>query len=126
MTNERFKILIVEDDDPSYLYLESLLRQIPVDSLRAVNGKEAVSFCSDNQDIDLVLMDLKMPVMDGLDATRRIKSIRRTLPIIAITAYAFTGDEKVAMDAGCDEYLTKPVKKELLFKKLGEHGICCF
>jgi two-component system, cell cycle response regulator DivK len=125
MTKERSLILVVEDDDPSYLYIESLLRQIPVDILRAVNGKDAVSFCYENGEIDIILMDLKMPIMDGLDATRRIKAMRKSLPIIAITAYAFTGDEKVAMDAGCDEYLTKPVKKELLFTKLAVYGIPC-
>lgn len=116
-------ILIVEDDEPSYIYLESLIRKIPVSVLRAINGDEAVTFCRENSDIAIVLMDLKMPVMDGLDATRTIKAFRNDLPVIIITAYAFSSDEKIAMSTGCDEYLTKPVNKELLYKKLEFYGL---
>lgn len=116
-------VLVVEDHEPSYLILESLLRQFPVFTLRAENGQEAFDYCREDPDIALVLMDLKMPVMDGLDATRRIRAIRKTLPIIAITAYAFSSDEEIAIAAGCSDYLTKPVKKELLFKKIEQYGI---
>ena len=123
MDNKRPVILIVEDDEPSYLYLESILKQIPVTVLRVENGRKAVNLCGSGAQVSLILMDLKMPVMDGLDATRKIKTINPGLPIIVITAYAFSGDEKIAVDAGCDEYLTKPVKKELLFKKLEAYGI---
>ncbi len=115
-------ILIVEDDEPSYLYLTSLLLRLPCSLVRAVNGQEAVSLCRGSDDISIVLMDLKMPVMDGLDATRNIKAVREDLPVIVITAYAFSGDEKVAMEAGCDEYLTKPVKKEFLYRTLAKYG----
>jgi two-component system cell cycle response regulator DivK len=123
MNIKKTVILIVEDDEPSYVYLESVLRKLAVTTIRAYDGKEAVDYCRENPEIDLVLMDLKMPVMDGLDATRRIKAARQGLPVIAITAYAFSGDEKIAMAAGCDDYLTKPVKKELLFKKLEKYGV---
>ena len=115
-------ILIVEDDEPGYLYLESILKSIPANILRAENGQKAVDFCRDNEEIALVLMDLKMPVMDGLEATRKIKSMHSELPIIAVTAYAFSGDEKRVLAAGCDEYLSKPVKKELIFRKLEKYG----
>lgn len=120
--NSRPIILIVEDDEPSYLYLESIVKSLPANVLRAENGLKAVSFCTDNQDIGIVLMDLKMPVMDGLEATRKIRSMRQDLPIIAVTAYAFSSDEKKVLAAGCDEYLSKPVKKELLLKKLEKYG----
>jgi CheY-like chemotaxis protein len=123
MEDKSAVILIVEDDDPSYLYLETILKHLPAFVLRAENGQEAIDYVTHDPGISIVLMDLKMPVMDGLDATRKIKSIRKKLPIIAITAYAFSSDEKIAMSAGCDDYLTKPVKKELLFKKLEAHGI---
>ena len=123
MDNKRSVILIVEDDEPSYLYLESVLKQVPATILRAENGKKAVDFCREDPDISIVLMDLKMPVMDGLEATRKIKSLRGSLPVIAITAYAFSGDERRVLAAGCDEYLTKPVKKELLLRKLESYGI---
>ncbi len=116
-------ILIVEDDEPSYLYLVSLLRLLPYTLLRAENGKEAVDYCIENQDIKMILMDLKMPVMDGLTSTRKIKAFRSDLPIIAITAYAFSSDERMAINAGCDEFLPKPVKKDLLFLKLEKFGI---
>lgn len=116
-------ILIVEDDEPSFLYLESVLRNVPASLVHAVNGKEAVDICKANEDVSIVLMDLKMPVMDGLDATRFIKEIRKDLPVIAITAYAYSGDQRAVMVAGCDDYLTKPLKKELLYLKLESYGI---
>jgi CheY-like chemotaxis protein len=116
-------ILVVEDDEPSFLYLKTILKQIPATILRARNGKEAVDLCIEFPGISVVLMDLKMPVMDGLDATSKIKTLRKDLPVIVITAYALSGDERMAMASGCDDYLTKPVKKALLFKKLKRYGI---
>ncbi len=117
------EILIVEDDEPSYMYLASLISRIPCSIVRAINGQEAVAICESEERLAIVLMDLKMPVMDGLDATRAIKNVRSNLPVIAITAYAFSSDEKAVMAAGCDEYLTKPVKKEQLFRVLRSYGI---
>ena len=70
----------------------------------------------------MVLMDLKMPVMDGVEATKRIKSFCPHLPVIAVTAYALSGDEKRALDAGCDDYVAKPFEKELLLKKMRKFG----
>ena len=116
-------ILIAEDIEQNFLLMLAILRFTEVTLVHAENGQEAIDFVTNDPGISIVLMDLKMPVMDGLDATRKIKSIRKSLPIIAITAYAFSSDEKIAMSAGCDDYLTKPVKKELLFKKLEAHGI---
>jgi CheY-like chemotaxis protein len=115
-------ILIVEDDEASYLYLESILRRSSLKVLHALNGLEALDICL-SHDIAIVLMDMKMPGMDGFEATRRIKSIKKDLPIIAITAYAMSGDEQRVKDAGCDGYLTKPMKKELLIHQLGEYNI---
>ena len=115
-------ILIVEDDEASYLYLESILRRTYSTVLHALDGREALGFCN-SRDITLVLMDLKMPVMDGFEATRRIKSFKPDLPIIAITAYAMSGDEQRAFDAGCDDYLAKPLKKEDFLKKLQVYNI---
>ena len=108
-------ILIAEDDDYSYFYIETLLRE---DSkiLRACNGQEAVDLCRKHPDINLVLMDIEMPVMSGIEATLIIKSFRNDLPIIAITAFAQIGDEFRIKEAGCDDYLSKPINKtELLF-----------
>ena len=115
-------ILIVEDDEASFLYLESVLRRINVSVMHAENGFGALNLIH-NQAIAIVLMDLKMPGMDGFEATKRIKALKPDLPVIAITAYAMSGDEKRALDAGCDDYLTKPLKKEMLFSKLELFGM---
>ncbi len=88
--------------------------------IHASDGKEALEKFQQNPDIGLILMDIKMPVMDGLEATRQIKDIKRNVPIIAITAYAMTGDEDKALEAGCDGYLTKPINKKQLFEKIAE------
>lgn len=113
---------MVEDDEASSFYLRTLLKNTPAQVLLAGNGEDAVDFC-EKLDISIVLMDIKMPGIDGYEATRRIKSFKAELPVIAITAYAMAGDEQKARAAGCDDYLTKPLKKDLLFNKLEEFGI---
>jgi CheY-like chemotaxis protein len=115
-------ILIVEDDEASYLFLQSLLSRTPAKVFHAINGIDALNLCH-SQEINLVLMDLKMPGMDGFEATRKIKEFKPGLPIIATTAYAMTGDEQRALDAGCDDYISKPMRKDLLFSKLERYGI---
>jgi len=111
-------ILIVEDDEANSQFIETLLRKTVIPTFLATNGKFAVDLCREHPEISLVLMDIKMPVMDGLEATREIKSFRKELPIIALTAFAMSGDEQRALGAGCDDYLTKPLSREELFKKL--------
>ena len=115
-------VLIAEDDLYNDFYMNIILKSLASVVFRAANGKEAVEMCQLHPEISLVLMDLKMPVMDGLEATRQIKSFRKELPVIAITAYAFSRDKKKALEAGCDDFLSKPVSKEELletFKKFG-------
>jgi len=116
-------ILIAEDDDINYYYFKVLLTHDSIEIIHAKNGIEAVGLCQEHPEIELVLMDLKMMDMDGFEATRQIKSFRTNLPIIAITAYSESEDKRKALQAGCDEFLTKPVKKELLIKKLEEFGL---
>ncbi|MEI6683102.1 MAG: response regulator [Bacteroidota bacterium] len=111
-------VLIAEDDEANLQFIETLLRKKAIPLLLAVNGKSAVALCREHPEISLVLMDIKMPVMDGLEATREIKTFRKELPVIALTAYAMSGDEQRALDAGCDDYLTKPLSKDELIKKL--------
>jgi two-component system, sensor histidine kinase and response regulator len=107
-------ILIAEDDDHSYYYIELLLKK-DYNILRACNGQEAVDLCNQHPEISLVLMDIKMPVMNGMEATQIIKSFRNDLPIIAVTAYAESGNEHKVKEAGCDAYISKPITKtELL------------
>ena len=111
-------ILVAEDDESNSLFIETVLRKTKIPVLVANNGKTAVDLCQEHPEISIVLMDIKMPVMDGLQATREIKSFRKDLPIIALTAYAMSTDEQRVHEAGCDDYLTKPLNREDLMKKL--------
>ncbi|MDY0103150.1 MAG: response regulator [Lentimicrobium sp.] len=110
------KILIAEDEDSNYRYIEKLLSKIGYRLLRARNGYEAVEFARIYNDIDLILMDIKMPVKNGVEATREIRLFKPNLPIIATTAFAIPGDRDVFLKAGCDEYIPKPIKSEVLIE----------
>lgn len=107
-------ILIAEDDELNFLFLEAVLDSLGYNYIHAVNGKEAVDFCRINTEISIVLMDIKMPVMNGDEATRQIREFRPDIPIIATTAYAITGDEYSFLEIGFDDYLPKPIIKEKL------------
>jgi signal transduction histidine kinase len=113
-----YHILIAEDTKINYLFLINLLKKSKVKTSWAKNGKEAVEFVLEDHSINLVLMDMKMPVMDGYTASKHIKSLNSKLPIIAVTAYAMHGDMERAIVAGCDDYLSKPLNVEELFSKL--------
>ncbi|MCD4679522.1 MAG: response regulator [Bacteroidales bacterium] len=78
------------------------------------NGKDAIETCRDKPELDLVLMDIKMPKMNGYDTTRQIRKFNKNLVIIAQTAYALSGDKKKAIEAGCNDYIPKPLNKKLL------------
>jgi len=114
------KIMVVEDEEINYLLLRGILSRQGAQLIRAKNGQEGIQRYRENPDIDLVLMDIRMPVMNGLDATRALKKIKRDLPVIAITAYTMPEDKIEAFKAGCDEFLTKPVKRDILFQVLLE------
>lgn len=109
-------ILIAEDDETNFYLLQAIFLAKSVKIIRAVNGREAVDICINNTNISVVLMDIKMPEMDGLEATRQIKSFRPGLPIIAVTAHALSGDKEIALMAGCDGYISKPIIKDQLFQ----------
>ncbi len=113
-------ILIAEDEISNYMLLETLLEPYPYKIIHVTNGKAALDECLDKPDIELVLMDIKMPVMNGLEATRLIKKVRPDLPVIAITAHALEGDRERVLDAGCDEYITKPIRREELLQKVSD------
>jgi len=102
--------------------MDILLQPITSAIFKAPNGQVAVEMCRLHPEISIVLMDVKMPVMDGLEATRQIKSFRKDLPVIAVTAYALSRDKKKALDAGCDDFMSKPVSKKELLEKLKKHG----
>jgi CheY-like chemotaxis protein len=113
-------LLIVEDDHINYKYLEILLLRTNVTVLRALDGQQAVDLCRNHPEIDVVLMDIQLPILNGYDATKKIKAFRGDLPIIAQTANAMDDDKDKCLNAGCDDYLTKPISHEVLFNLLDD------
>ena len=108
------RILIAEDVESNFLYLSAVLSKMKAKIYWAKNGKEAIDIFK-KEEVDLILMDLQMPEMNGYEATKVIKAIRPDLPIIAQTAFAMSDDREKALEAGCDDYLAKPIKsKDLL------------
>jgi PAS domain S-box-containing protein len=112
-TNDKF-VLITEDDEASFEYLKIVLELNNVKYLRAKNGEEAVNICSENDAIGLVLMDVNMPLLNGYEATKKIKKLNPNIPIVAQTAYAFEKDKEKAILVGCDDYIAKPVMMDVL------------
>lgn len=117
--DKQYNILVVEDDETSFLLLEAILEPYNCRLLNAVDGKQAVSICISNPNIDLILMDIKLPQIDGYEATRQIRAFNSKVPIIAQTAYALQGDNEKSLAAGCNSYVTKPIVKDDLLKKIG-------
>jgi PAS domain S-box-containing protein len=107
-------VLVAEDDEFNYKFIEIVLKKENYIVLRAENGMEAVRSCREHPGINLVLMDMKMPIMGGLEATREIKKISPNLPIIALTAYVSSSDEYQAYLSGCDEFISKPINRTRL------------
>lgn len=111
--------LLVADDVPvNQIIIQEMLEDQDITTLYASNGKEAIAMVQKHPEISLVLMDVKMPIMNGYEATAEIKKLRPNLPVIAQTAYALSGDKDKALAAGCDDYLSKPIKREALLRKL--------
>jgi len=102
-------ILIAEDEIVNYMFLEVLLEETGAVLIHACDGQQAIDAVKSNSKIDLILMDIKMPNVNGLDATRQIKAVRPQVPVIAQTAYAMQDDEYKALQAGCNEYISKPI-----------------
>jgi len=112
------KILIVEDDFSSRLYLNKILERTGAILLNAVDGQEAIDIASDNVDLDLILMDLQIPVIDGYASADKIRGLGRKIIIIAQTAYGLTGDREKIINSGFDDYIIKPIYAEQLIDKL--------
>jgi PAS domain S-box-containing protein len=115
------KILIAEDDSANYLFIESFLKQTNAEILWARDGKEALDIFKADPSLDMILMDLKMPDVNGIEATRTIRKTNHQIPVIALTAYAFADDRENSLNAGCNAYLSKPVKIEQLSKILSSY-----
>jgi CheY-like chemotaxis protein len=101
------RILVAEDNDSNYMLMTYILKK-HYDFFRALNGQEAVAL-AESEKPDLILMDMKMPIMDGMEATRQIRAKMPNMPIIALTANAFDSDRQHALEAGCNDFISKPV-----------------
>lgn len=115
------KILLAEDEEVNLIFFEELLEDTGVELVITADGQATVDAVEEHQDIDLILMDVKMPVMSGLDATRKIKAQKPDMPIIAQTAYAMEDEKQHCLDAGCDDYIAKPIDPNDLFTLLKKY-----
>ena len=114
-------IVIAEDDENSALFLQTILKKESNKILITKNGHETVEACRNNPGIDLIFMDIQMPEMNGYDATRKIREFNKDVVIIAQTAFALSGDREKAIDAGCNDYISKPIKKRILLEKIRKY-----
>jgi signal transduction histidine kinase/CheY-like chemotaxis protein len=113
-------ILIAEDDDINFMLLERILKFKNYHILRAVNGQQAVDICRTNNEIDLIFMDIKMPIMGGLEAFKLIRDFNQDIPIVANTAYSAQEDREKILNDGFTNYISKPINKTILFNMLDE------
>jgi len=118
---KNLKILIAEDEEASDLLLTLMLKEISREVIHARTGGEAVDACRNNPDLDLILIDILMPGMNGYEATRQIRGFNKDVIIIAQTAFGLSGDRQKAIDAGCNEYLSKPIDKDELMRLMQQY-----
>jgi two-component system, cell cycle response regulator DivK len=121
LDNRQKTVLVVEDDEFYYCVLKKFLSQRNYRIIHAWNGKEAVDLFRSNDGIDLILMDIQMPVMDGFSATREIRKLDDHVPVIVQTAYTGVGMKEKAFSSGCNDVITKPVEREILVSKMGKY-----
>jgi CheY-like chemotaxis protein/nitrogen-specific signal transduction histidine kinase len=120
-TGGKIKLLIAEDDEAGYFYLVTILKPINCEIIRCFTGTETVEKCRKNNDIDIILMDIRMPEMNGYDATQRIREFNKDVIIIAQTAFALLGDKEKALNAGCNEYISKPIKRKEIIELIQKY-----
>ncbi len=116
------KILIAEDEDTSFEVLKASLARTHADLHRAINGEEAIKKCMEKE-FDIVLMDIRMPILDGIQATQQIKVFKPKLPIIAQTAFVLKNERDLCINAGCDDYIPKPIKSYILLEIIDKYII---
>jgi len=115
------KILIAEDDETSDLLIAIMLRKYNPEILHAKTGIEVLDILHDNPDIDMILMDIQMPDLNGYEATRQIRKFNTEIVIVAQTAYAQSGEREKALDAGCNDYFSKPIEQAMLNATINEY-----
>jgi PAS domain S-box-containing protein len=116
---EVLTVLIAEDEDSNFILIKEMLSGLNINIFRAINGVEAIEICR-SRPIDLILMDIKMPIMDGYKASIRIREFMANVPIIALTAYTSFEDKDKALACGCNDFVSKPVEQEQLISKIRE------
>lgn len=116
-------ILIAEDEAVSRFLFEKALKKTKANLFFVKNGKEAVEMVRENSEIDAVIMDIRLPLMDGLEATAKIKEMIPEMPVIIQSAYAMQSTREEALESGCDDFITKPIKVETLLAILHRHLI---
>lgn len=122
MSQSGQRILIVDDDDISFYLVNEILSGYPFHITRACNGKEAMEFFRNEKNpFDLIIMDIRMPEMNGYEATRQIKQINPSVPVIALTAYAHYQGKLECVTAGCDEFIAKPFNINFLLNAIQKH-----
>ncbi len=110
--------LVAEDDESNFQFIELIVKETKVKLIWAKNGKEAVEKFKENRNLDLILMDLRMPIMSGFEAVGEIRKMDKNVPIIVQTAYAQIDDIQKIRETECDDYITKPINKEILIKTI--------
>lgn len=121
VTKKELNIVIAEDDNISFLFINQILNRPEIKVMRTKTGKECVDLLKANPNVDLILMDIKMPEMNGIEATKVIREFNKTVPIIVQTAYTSSRDKELAMEAGCNDFITKPIDKNRLLKLIRKY-----
>ena len=111
-------ILVVEDDLSSSFFLKEVLSDTEADLLFAADGQQAIEVCNTHPAIDIILMDIQLPTINGYETTKEIKKTFPDLPVIAQTAYAFQSDRDKCFEAGCCDFIAKPINAEILLEKI--------
>lgn len=114
-------ILVAEDEEVNFFLLDTILSSYNFKTIHARNGQEALDYFQTIKDISLILMDINMPVMDGLDAIIEIRKLDEEIPIIVQTAYALKSIKEKALKAGCSDFISKPINSQLLINKIDRH-----
>ncbi len=115
------KILVADDDEGSGRLISLIVKKFAAQVFRVKNGVEEVAVCRDNPDIDLIITDVRMPEMDGYEAVKQIRKFNNKVIIIALTDFAQTGEKDIAREAGCNDYISKPVQKDKLIELIGKY-----
>jgi two-component system, cell cycle response regulator DivK len=120
-SEKQITLMMADDDDFYFYFIETILTSLNYKIIRAKDGQEAINLLQTNHDVKLILMDIQMPVMDGFDATKEIRKINTEIPIIAQTSFNINGIKRKAINAGCNEFLTKPTGPEVLTKMISKY-----